>query len=268
MSRDGVIPALVPDWDVGPSVGALITVRAGGVSRGAFGLPGGGEGGLNLGAHCGDDPQLVQINRARVREVLPSEPVWLRQVHGVAVQHCVAPALPGSPEMTADAAVTGVPGVVLAVLTADCLPVLLADVQRAVVGVAHAGWRGLAGGIIEQTIAGMLQRGARTESIAAYLGPAIGPGAFEVGEDVVAAFDAGATGGDAVASKCFRAAAASGKWYANLYGLARLRLSRAGVETVTGGINCTHGEPTQFYSYRRDGATGRMGSFIWIRPAR
>lgn len=268
MSRDGeaaaVMPTLVPDWDAGSNVGALITLRAGGVSRGPFGLHGGGEGGLNLGARCGDEPELVQINRARVRALLPSDPVWLRQVHGIAVQHCVAPALPGSPEMTADAAVTDVPGVVLAVLTADCLPVLLADSRRAVVGVAHAGWRGLAGGVIEQTIAAMLQRGARTDSIAAYLGPAIGPGAFEVGEDVVAAFERDAT----EAADCFRAAAVPGKWYADLYALARLRLSRAGVETVSGGINCTHGEPAQFYSYRRDGATGRMGSFIWIRPAR
>ncbi len=259
-----MIPTLVPDWDVGSNVGALITLRAGGVSQGAFGLHGGGVGGLNLGAHCGDDPELVQINRARVRALLPSDPVWLHQVHGVAVQHCVAPALSGSPEMIADAAVTDVPGVVLAVLTADCLPVLLADAQRAVVGVAHAGWRGLAGGVIEQTIAGMLQRGARTESIAVYLGPAIGPAAFEVGADVVAAFEAGAT----AAADCFRAAGAPGKWYADLYSLARLRLSRAGVEAVTGGIGCTHSEPAQFYSYRRDGATGRMGSFIWIRPAR
>lgn len=263
-----MIPALVPDWDAGSNVGALITLRAGGVSRGPFGLAGGGEGGLNLGAHCGDDPELVQLNRARVRALLPSEPVWLRQVHGTAVRHCVAPAAPGDAEMTADAAVTDVPGVVLAVLTADCLPVLLADAQRAVVGIAHAGWRGLAAGVIEHTIAGMLQRGARADGIVAYLGPAIGPEAFEVGEDVLAAFDAGAGGGVAGARDCFRAAPLPGKWYANLYALARLRLSRAGVAAVSGGIHCTHREPARFYSYRRDGATGRMGSFVWIEPQR
>lgn len=260
--RSAMIPTLVPDWSAGRRIGALITLRAGGVSRGDFGIAGGGEGGLNLGVHCGDDAALVQINRARLREQLPSEPFWLRQVHGTTVHYCGAPPAPGEPEVTADAAVTDVPGVVLAVLTADCLPVLLADAGRAVVGIAHAGWRGLAGGVIEQTITRMLQRGARREGIVAHLGPAIGQGAFEVGEDVVAAFNGDA---DADAGECFKQGAAPGKWQADLYALARVRLARAGVTEISGGTHCTHGEPARFYSYRRDAMTGRMGSFIWIQ---
>ncbi len=261
------IATIVPDWEVGPRVQALITTREGGVSCGAFGTLGGGDRGLNLGANCGDDPAMVQINRARVRALLPSDPLWLHQVHGTTVQYCIAPPLPGSPEIAADAAVTDVPGVVLAMLTADCLPVLLADSEQAVVGIAHAGWRGLAGGVIEQTLAAMGQRGARSGNIVAYLGPAIGPGAFEVGADVVAAFAAGATGTDQDAKACFMTALVPGKWYADLYALARLRLARAGVSEASGGTSCTHGEPAQFFSYRRDTTTGRMGSFIWILPA-
>ena len=262
------VATLAPDWPVGPRIGALITLRPGGLSSGAFGLAGGLAGGLNLGEHCGDDPEMGRANRALGRGLLPAEPCWLNQVHGVAVGDCSATPPPGDAAPTADAAVTAAPGVVLAVLTADCLPVLLADPVAGVVGIAHAGWRGLAAGVIEQTIAAMVLRKANVARIAAYLGPAIGPRAFEVGDDVVAASGAAAQDGDNAWRACFRERATAGKWLADLYGLARLRLARAGVTAVTGGGRCTYEEDEYFYSYRRDGTTGRMGSFVWIEPAR
>ncbi len=263
-AADAIRP-IVPDWDAGARVGALLTRRDGGVSLGAYAAIS-GAGGLNLGERCGDDPAAVRANRARLRSLLPAEPVWMRQVHGIDVHRARAAPRPGDPEVIADAAVTDVPGVVLAVLTADCLPVLLADRGAQVVGIAHAGWRGLAAGVLEATVARMVHCGARAERLVAYLGPAIGPDAFEVGEDVVSAF-ADAHDARAAALRCFRPSSVPGKWYADLGALARMRLASAAVGAVRGGGRCTVSEPEHFYSYRRDRETGRLGAFVWIDSA-
>ncbi|MFZ4874308.1 peptidoglycan editing factor PgeF [Janthinobacterium sp. Mn2066] len=255
------VPHIVPDWPGLPAnVGALSTVRAGGASLGPYD-DGRGGGGLNLGVHVGDDPACVAQNRARLAAALPSEPAWLSQVHGVAVAD--AAGLAGCvPD--ADASVATQPGVVCTVMTADCLPVLFCSHDGQVVGAAHAGWRGLANGVLQTTVQEMRARGA-TE-ILAWLGPAIGPGAFEVGADVLQAFRDGAR--DAVEaqslSDAFIAIAGKpGKYLADIYALARLMLRRDGVSRVAGGEYCTVSDAAQFYSYRRDGVTGRQASLIW-----
>jgi hypothetical protein len=235
-----------PQWPAPANVGALITTRAGGVSRAPFDS-------FNLGAHVGDAPEDVARNRARLREALPAEPVWMNQVHGIEVIE--AAGIVGTP--TADAAITRTPGVVCAVLTADCLPVLLTDSDGTVVGVAHAGWRGLAQGVLEATVARMSAPAARLH---AYLGPAISAGAYEVGRDVLDAFIAR----DAAAARSF-APKADGKLWCDLYALARQRLGRAGVTSLYGGDACTFGERERYFSFRRDGRTGRMASLIWMR---
>lgn len=237
---------IVPDWPAPPSVRALITTRAGGVSRGAYA-------GLNLGMRSGDDAECVTRNRASLRQWLPAEPLWLRQVHGTTVAE--ADTIEGSPE--ADAAVARRPGRVCAALTADCLPLLLCDEEGRVVAAAHAGWRGLCSGVIEQTLRAMARP---PKALLAYLGPAIGPAAYEVGAELRAAFVAA----DAQAEAAF-APGKPGKFYADLYALARRRLARSGVARIYGGGYCTYAERERFYSYRRDGATGRMASLIWIQ---
>ncbi len=238
---------IVPDWPAPPRVRALITTRAGGVSGGAFA-------GLNLGLRSGDAIEDVMRNRARLRQSLPAEPIWLRQVHGTTVVEAVA--TDESPE--ADAAFAFRPGAVCAVLTADCLPVLLCDEQGTVVAAAHAGWRGLCAGVIEQTLKAMDRPAA---ALLAYLGPAIGPSAYEVGAEVRDAF----TAEDPQSAAAF-VAGKPGKFYADLYALARQRLARSGVreQRVYGGGYCTYTEAERFYSYRRDGVTGRMASLIWM----
>ena len=240
---------IVPDWPAPRSVRALITTRAGGVSRGAYA-------GLNLSMRAGDDIEDVAHNRARLRQSLPAEPLWLRQVHGTTVAE--ADGMDGSPE--ADAAVARRPGTVCAVLTADCLPLLLCDEAGTVVAAAHAGWRGLSSGVIEQTLRVMDRPPA---ALLAYLGPAIGPAAYEVGAEVRAAFIAADRGGDPQAGAAFTPGK-PGKFYADLYALARQRLARSGVVRVYGGGYCTYTERERFFSYRRDGATGRMASLIWM----
>jgi len=246
------------DGSLGTPVRAGFTTRQGGRSRGSWG-DGAGGGGLNLGAHCGDDPQHVAANRALLRSVLPGEPCWLDQVHGTEVLELTEPL--GAPAR-ADAAVTTRPGVVLAVLTADCLPVLMTDVDGKVVGAAHAGWRGLAAGVLENTVAAARALAPGARGWRAWLGPAIGQAAFEVGDDVRQAF----MQADPQAAACFAVGLSPGKWQADLVGLARRRLSRAGIDRVAIEPVCTHRDAGRFYSYRRDGATGRMGSFIWIDP--
>jgi YfiH family protein len=236
---------IVPEWPAPPSVRALITTRAGGASRGAYAS-------LNLGVGSGDDMRDVERNRASLAQWLPAEPLWLRQVHGIEVVE--ADKASGLPQ--ADAAVARQTGKVCAVLTADCLPVLLCDEEGTVVAVAHAGWRGLSAGIIEQTL-GTMDRPA--ESLLAYLGPAIGPAAYEVGAEVRESFVAA----DAQSDSAF-APGKPGKFYADLYALARRRLAKSGVARVYGGGYCTYRERERFYSYRRDGSTGRMASLIWI----
>lgn len=236
---------IVPAWNAPANVCALVTTRVGGVSQGPYAS-------LNLGDHVGDDPLAVTQNRALLRELLPAEPVWLRQVHGLAVVE--ADRASGIPE--GDAGVSRQPGTVCAVLTADCLPLLLCDAGGTIVGAAHAGWRGLAGGVIEATVAAM---GVAPGQLMAWLGPAIGPQAFEVGDEVREIF----MGHDPAAERAF-VAHGNGKWLADIYQLASQRLARLGVPRVYGGGLCTFRDGERFYSYRRDGATGRMASLIWL----
>ncbi|HYF60025.1 MAG TPA: peptidoglycan editing factor PgeF [Burkholderiaceae bacterium] len=251
------LPGLVPDWPASPRVRAFSTVRAGGVSAGPWGLEGGLAGGLNLGAHVGDDPSAVAENRARLQAALPAPIRWLEQVHGTAVHDADRPA---HEVPVADAAVCSSGAVVLAVMTADCLPVLLADREGRAVALAHAGWRGLAAGVVEAAVAALRAKAGERASIAAWLGPAIGPRAFEVGDEVRAAF----CDGDARAARAFAADPVAGKWRADLCALARLRLADCGVEAVHGGDACTVSEPSRFYSHRRDRRTGRMASLVWL----
>jgi YfiH family protein len=235
---------ITPDWPAPANVRALITTRAGGISQGAHAS-------FNLGLRAGDDPQAVAANRERLRAILPQEPKWLRQVHGNVVVD--ADALQDVPE--ADAAIARRPGTVCAVMVADCIPVLLADRAGSVVAIAHAGWRGLASGVIENAIDRMAVPAA---GLIAHLGPGIGPRAFEVGADVRDAF----LSGDPRAETAFKPRG-PGKWLADLFLLARQRLARAGVTQVSGGELCTHSDPARFYSYRRDRETGRMAAVIW-----
>lgn len=242
---------IVPDWPAPANVGSLVTTRGGGVSGGVFCS-------LNLGDHVGDDPAAVAANREIVVARIGAQPRWLNQVHGTRV---IDAALPGDvrpPE--ADAAFSRRAGVACVVMTADCLPVLFCDEAGTVVAAAHAGWRGLLAGVLEATIAAMSIPG---KDLMAWLGPAIGPQAFEVGDEVRAAF----VGQAAEAAAAFRPGAA-GKWRADLYLLARQRLAGRGVTRVFGGDFCTVSDKARFFSYRRDGQTGRMASLIWLRPTR
>lgn len=255
---------LVPDWpDLPAGVAALATTRGGGVSAAPYD-DGAGAGGLNLGVHVADLPERVAQNRALLRDRLPAEPRWLNQVHGSAVAE-LATLAPGQvPD--ADASVMRGPGAVCAILTADCLPVLFCDAAGTVVAAAHAGWRGLAGGVLATTVAAM--RAAGAGEILAWLGPAIGPQCFEVGGEVRAAFLAGAAepAERAAIDAAFVARpAADDKYLADIYALARVALRREGVDRIAGGQHCTVTEAASFYSYRRDGVTGRQASLIWIK---
>lgn len=243
-----------PTWHAPGNVRAMSTLRGGGASAAPYD-DGRGGAGLNLGTHVGDDPSAVSANRHALLSLLPAEPVWLNQVHGVTVINAEHAA--GVPD--ADASIATRPGVVCAIMTADCLPVLLHDDAGKVVGAAHAGWRGLAGGVLQRTVQAMRDAGAI--GIGAWLGPAIGPKTFEVGQDVRHTF----LSQDARAEAAFVSIAASpGKYLADIYQLARLVLLDAGVTTVSGGGYCTVSEVHRFYSYRRDGRTGRMASLIWM----
>lgn len=226
---------------------AYSTTRLGGVSAGPFAS-------LNLGDHVGDDPGSVVLNRFRVRKGLglPGEPLWLRQVHGCEVAEAGAAPVP----CAADAAVARLPGQVCAVMTADCLPVLLCDRLGQAVAAVHAGWRGLAAGVLERAVSAM---GVDSDQVLAWLGPAIGPDSFEVGPEVRDRF----LDSDPGAGEAF-CAGSRGRWLADLYTLARLRLERAGVTAVFGGGHCTYSDPKRFFSFRRDGVTGRMASLIWL----
>ena len=255
-------PFLAPLWPDAPAnIGALSTLRHGGVSLAPYG-DGKGGGGLNLGLHVGDEAERVRRNRYLLQGVLPlGRTAWLSQVHGNAVVDAAAVA---DDAPRADASVATARGAVCAVLSADCLPVLLCDVDGKVVAAAHAGWRGLAGGVLGATLGAMRARGAG--EILAWLGPAIGPQQFEVGADVLAAFRDGAAGPDA--AHAVEAAFAPipgrpGKYLADIYALARGVLRRDGVLRVAGGDFCTVTETARFYSYRRDGVTGRQASLIW-----
>ncbi|HWV17443.1 MAG TPA: peptidoglycan editing factor PgeF [Rhodocyclaceae bacterium] len=234
---------LMPDWPAPGNVHARVTTRAGGASTGPWQ-------GLNLATHVGDDPAHVALNRAWLRARLPADPLWLEQVHGT---DCVV-AESARAGCTADASVSFEPWQICAVLTADCLPVLFCTLDGQQVGAAHAGWRGLLSGVLENTVRAMQ---APPDQIMAWFGPAIGAQAFEVGDEVRAAFLAHDTA-------CATAFVAHGdKWLADIYALARLRLQDMGLLSVYGGGLCTVSDAERFYSYRRDGATGRMASLIW-----
>jgi polyphenol oxidase len=238
-----------PDWPVPAGVRAAFTLRTGGVSQPPFDS-------CNIGAHVGDEPRAVEENRHRLRECLelPAEPAWLTQVHGSRVVDLESEEADGSLS-PADAAVTRTAGRVCAIQVADCMPVLFASADGGAIGAAHAGWRGLAGGVLEAVVGAM-----RTppEALFAWLGPAIGQGHFEVGEEVRAAFLAADPG----AAAAF-AANPRGRWQCDLHGLARRRLAVLGVNQIHGGAWCTYAEPQRFFSYRRDGRCGRMAALIW-----
>ena len=237
---------IVPDWPAPSQVHALITTRAGGVSVGPYAS-------MNPADHVGDEIESVVRNRDLLRVALPNTPHWLKQVHSARV-HSIEGTAQGVPE--ADASVTRLPNEVCVVLTADCLPVLFCAADGAEVGVAHAGWRGLESGILEHTVHAMRTPG---EQLLAYLGPAIGPAAFEVGAEVREAF----MRTDPQAAQAFQTTHIPGKYLADIYQLARQRLARVGLTQVFGGGLCTYADAQRFYSYRRDGATGRMASLIW-----
>ncbi|MBI3344725.1 MAG: peptidoglycan editing factor PgeF [Gammaproteobacteria bacterium] len=241
-----------PDWPAPQRVRACSTSRSGGVSGPPLAS-------LNLAGHVGDATEKVAENRARLKQALdlPAEPVWLKQVHGTRVVDAAGIGtslyVNGTPE--ADGSYSRETGIVCAVLTADCLPLLLCDEQGSRVAAVHVGWRGLAAGVIEET----LQHLGDTRQLMAWLGPAIGPYSFEVGSEVREIFVAH----DAEANHAFRPSPA-GRWLADLYRLTRQRLNAQGVTRIYGGGWCTYSESQRFYSYRRDGVTGRMATLIWL----
>lgn len=236
---------LAADWPAPAGVRTCITTRQGGVSQSPWA-------GLNLGTHVGDDPADVASNRQQLVDALGCAPAWLEQTHSVSV-------VPADPQrvLSADASWTDQPGVACTIMTADCLPVLFCDRAGTRVAAAHAGWRGLAGGVLENTIGAMAQPASQ---LMAWLGPAIGPRLFEVGAEVRQAF----IEADPVAIQAFVPSARPGHFIADIYRLARQRLEAAGVTAVYGGGLCTVSDAERFYSYRRDGQTGRFASLIWL----
>lgn len=246
---DVIVPRwIVPQWPVPSSIHALSTLRYGGASQTPFAS-------LNLGSHVGDAPEAVAANRATLRTLaaLPAEPVWLAQVHGTNVLRIDSPTAAGVAQ--ADASVTRLPECICVVLTADCLPVLFAARDGSVIGAAHAGWRGLAAGILESTLAAMQ---ISSSEVIAWLGPAIGPEHFEVGAEVRQAFVATDSGADGAFLPNAR-----GRFMCNLWELARRRLRRSGVAGVYGGGDCTFADAKRFFSHRRDARSGRQATLIW-----
>ena len=246
-----------PEWSTSPKVHSLISTRLGGVSEPPYDS-------LNLGSHVGDIPERVAKNRSLVNSNVPSDPIWLQQIHSTLVSTPAQRMNSVSGPIIADAAITDVPNEVLAILTADCLPVLFAAKDGSIIGAAHAGWKGLCAGVLENTVSEMLlvRPQLKSSDLLAYMGPAIGPKAYEVGEDVYNSFASSSVGikeGDfqEVPHK-------KGKYLANLYSLAKNRLNALGINHIDGGQMCTFYESELFYSYRRDGVTGRFASLIWI----
>lgn len=237
---------ITPEWPVPSNVKSIITTRKGGISENNYAS-------FNIAQHVEDNPEHVLANRSELRKLLPSEPVWLSQVHGNRVIQANSNT---SQNIEADAAVTNQPKVVLSIQTADCLPLLLCNQQATVVGACHAGWKGLANDVIENTVQEMQ---CSAETIIAYLGPAIGPEKFEVGKEVREVF----VNKHSLAAFAFVQTSAD-KWLADIYALARIRLSAIGVTNIYGGDFCTFSEETRFFSYRRDKQTGRMASLIWL----
>ena len=253
LSEIGEPMVITPEWNAPARVHCAFTLRAGGVSVAPYDS-------LNVGAHVGDAAEAVGENRRQVREYLrlPAEPVWLQQVHGIDVVD-----LDGSGHGTgaaprADAAVTRVSRRVCVIQVADCMPVLFAARDGSAVGAAHAGWRGLAGGVLEQTVRAL---GVPAEHLVAWLGPTISQQHFEVGDDVRTAFVSGDSGAAAAFVTNTR-----GRWQCDLYALARRRLAALGVRDVFGGGWCTYADAARFFSFRRDGQCGRMAALIWLTP--
>lgn len=247
---------ILPDWINAPSnIGALSTTRQGGFSQSPYD-DGEGGGGFNLGLHVGDVPEHVEQNRLLLGSLLPAQPAWLTQVHGATVVDAAG----AIDAPRADASITNKRGVVCAIQTADCMPVLFCDVAGKVVGAAHAGWRGLANGVLENTVNAMRDRGAT--DILAWLGPAIGPEQFEVGTEVLTAFAARVLQTETAFKPIDQR---PDKYLADIYQLARILLSKHGIQGIYGGSMCTVTDARRFYSYRRDKITGRMASLIWIK---
>ncbi|QWD91747.1 peptidoglycan editing factor PgeF [Polynucleobacter sp. MWH-Braz-FAM2G] len=250
---------ILPQWSAPKSVHALVSIRIGGVSKAPFDS-------LNLGDHVGDSIENVLANRAIFSKNLPNEPLWLKQIHSTVVSTPQTRKLAQHSAIMADASVTNVPGEVLVVMTADCLPVLFTNSRGTAVGVAHAGWRGLCAGILENTISELLNISddESAGNLRVWLGPAIGPERFEVGQDVVNAFE---DFGIPFSKNAFQSIPnKEGKYLANIYQLARDRLESCGVTSISGGEFCTVQDSTHFFSYRRDGETGRFATAIWIAP--
>ncbi len=246
-----VAHGLRPDWAADAAVGAWMSSRSGGVSQGPFES-------LNLGRSAGDRPAAVDENRRRFAVALGAAPHWMSQVHGKRVLRLGAGLADG--KGSADAAITTEPGFACTVMVADCLPALLAAPGGRGVGAAHAGWRGLAGGVLEACATALAEAArCRTDELVAWLGPCIGPRQFEVGADVVAAFDAGPRFVER------RRADGSQRWLADLPGLATDRLRSAGLMQISASGLCTVENASRFFSYRRDGVTGRMAAAIWLR---
>jgi polyphenol oxidase len=238
---------ILPDWPAPRNVRACVTTRCGGVSLAPYDS-------FNLGDHVGDQPHAVASNRQHLQRILGCDPAWMNQVHS-----SVAVEADAREQLIADGCWTATPGVACAVLTADCLPVLFCNLEGSRVAAAHAGWRGLSAGMLEATIESMQTPGA---DLMAWLGPAIGPAAFEVGAEVREAFVAR----NAEAAAAFLPSRNSGRFMADLYHLARIRLAGGGVSAVYGGGFCTVSD-TRFYSYRRAAQTGRFASLIWLEQA-
>ena len=246
-----------PVWPAPASIHSLVTTRQAGSSSSPYDS-------LNLGDHVGDDPSSVIANREALRKYLPAEPLWLKQTHSITVSTPKNRVQFSSGPLEADAAVSNVPEDVLVILTADCLPVLLTSADGKVIGAAHAGWRGLCDGILENTVSEMLKLSDQSSAAdwIAWMGPAIGPESFEVGQDVVGRF---AESGVHDMKKCFVPITNKpGKYFADIYQLARERLMTVGVNAIYGGDLCTVQDGGRFFSYRRDGVTGRFASLIWI----
>ncbi|MDW6016227.1 peptidoglycan editing factor PgeF [Vibrio plantisponsor] len=237
---------ITPNWNAPKQVKALASTRIGGCSKSPYE-------GLNLGMHVGDDPILVQRNRELLQQQtqMPTAPVWLNQTHSTVVLEV---AQPTNDVLDADGVITSSPNVVCSAMTADCLPVLITNTQGTQVAAVHAGWRGLAGGIVENALTHF------SNDVMLWLGPAIGPQAFEVGEDVLQAF----LDYDSKAEEAFVPGKQNGKWWANMATLTRLRMAKLGIDQVFDSGLCTYQDPQRFYSYRRDGVTGRQATFIWI----
>lgn len=239
---------LKPNWPAPNNINAYTTLRTGGKSQAPYDQ-------FNLANHVGDEPSLVQKNRTILKNELklPNDPIWIEQIHGITALK----AIPENRHCEADASFTNEQDQVCVILTADCLPVLICNTEGTHVAAIHAGWRGLVNGIIEQTVK---QMGLPGESLMAWLGPAIGPGHFEVGEEVKEQFRST----DPKSIDAF-IPSPNQRWLANLYQLARLRLKNLNINYIYGGEFCTYSDPTRFYSYRRDGKnTGRMATLIWI----